>query len=88
MDSDILIVTDVYPAREKPINGINGKLVFDAAKSAGHKQAHYVPELEDLQDVLDRIVTDNDMVITLGAGTIWRYAQSYFDHLNSQEAAA
>ena len=88
MDSDILIVTDVYPAREKPINGVNGKLVFDAAKSAGHKQAHYVPELEDLQDVLDRIVTDNDMVITLGAGTIWRYAQSYFDHLNSQEAAA
>ncbi len=88
MDSDILIVTDVYPAREKPINGVNGKLVFDAAKSAGHKQAHYVPELEDLHDVLDRIVTNNDMVITLGAGTIWRYAQSYFDHLNSQEAAA
>ena len=50
MDSDILIVTDVYPAREKPINGVNGKLLFDAAKSAGHKQAHYVPELKDLKE--------------------------------------
>ncbi|MBC8345444.1 MAG: UDP-N-acetylmuramate--L-alanine ligase [Candidatus Marinimicrobia bacterium] len=88
MDSDILIVTDVYPAREKPINGVSGKLVFDAAKSAGHKQAHYVPDLEDLQDSLDAIVSENDMVITIGAGTIWRYGQSYFDHLDSQEAAA
>lgn len=88
MDSDVLIVTDIYPAREKPINGINGKLVFNAAKSAGHKQVYYVPDLEDLQEALDDIVTGNDMVITIGAGTIWRYAQSYFDHLNSREAAA
>ncbi len=88
MDSDILVVTDIYPAREKPIKGVTGELVFDAARSAGHKQAHYVPELEDLQDALDEIVRENDMVITIGAGTIWRYGQSYYDHLINQEAAA
>jgi UDP-N-acetylmuramate--alanine ligase len=88
MDSDILIVTDIYPAREKPIKGVTGKLVFDAARSAGHKQAHYIPELDDLQDALDNIVQENDLVITIGAGTIWRYGQSYFDHLNSKEVAA
>jgi hypothetical protein len=37
---------------------------------------------------LDKIVEENDIVIMIGAGTIWRYGQSYFDHLDSQEAAA
>ncbi len=88
MDSDVLIVTNIYPAREKPIKGITGKLVFNAARSTGHKNAHYIPDLKDLQTTLDGIIQENDMVITIGAGTIWRYAQSYFDHLISQEAAA
>jgi len=88
MDSDVLIVTDIYPAREKPIKGVTGKLVFNAARSTGHKNVHYIPDLEDLQAALDDIIQENDMVITIGAGTIWRYGQSYFDHLISQEAAA
>ncbi|MEA1881507.1 MAG: cyanophycin synthetase, partial [Candidatus Marinimicrobia bacterium] len=88
MDSDILIVTDIYPAREKPIDGVTGNLVYEAAKSTGHKNVYYIPDLEDLQVILDDTIQENDMVITIGAGTIWRYAQSYIDHLNSQEAAA
>ena len=88
MDSDVLIVTDIYPAREKPIKGVTGKLVFNAARSTGHKNVHYIPDLEDLQAALDDMIQENDMVITIGAGTIWRYGQSYFDHLISQEAAA
>ena len=88
MDSDVLIVTDIYPAREKPIKGVTGKLVFNAARSTGHKNVHYIPDLENLQVALDDIIQENDMVITIGAGTIWRYGQSYFDHLISQEAAA
>ena len=88
MDSDVLIVTDIYPAREKPIKGVTGKLVFNAARSTGHKNVHYIPDLENLQVSLDDIIQENDMVITIGAGTIWRYGQSYFDHLINQEAAA
>ena len=88
MNSDILIVTDIYSAREKPIKGVTGKLVSEAARSAGHKQVHYIPELENLQDALDEFVTENDMVITLGAGTIWRYGQSYFDHISSKVLTA
>ena len=88
MNSDVLIVTDIYPAREKPIKGVTGKLVFKAARSTGHKNVHYIPDLENLQVSLDDIIQENDMVITIGAGTIWRYGQSYFDHLINQEAAA
>tara|TARA_B100001013_G_scaffold107486_1_gene61523 strand:- start:269 stop:1291 length:1023 start_codon:yes stop_codon:yes gene_type:complete len=88
MDSDVLIVTDIYPAREKPIKGVTGKLVSNAARSTGHKNVHYIPDLDNLQVSLDDIIQENDMVITIGAGTIWRYGQSYFDHLINQEAAA
>ena len=50
-------------------------------KSIGHKNVHYVPKLEDLKQHLDNLVKTNDMVITIGAGTIWRYGQKYIDHL-------
>ena len=81
MESDILIITDIYPAREVPIKGVDGKLVYNSVKSIGHKNVHYVPKLEDLKQHLNNLVKTNDMVITIGAGTIWRYGQEYIDHL-------
>ena len=83
MNSDILIITDIYPARELPIDGVNGKLIYNSARSIGHKNVHYVPNIEDIKEYLDGLVKSNDMIITIGAGTIWRYGQAYFDHLNN-----
>ncbi len=86
MNSDLLIVTDIYPAREDPIEGISGKLVADAAGESGHRNVFYVPDLEDLNNFLDGIIQPNDMVLTIGAGTIWRYGQSFFEFIQKQEA--
>ncbi len=86
--SDVLIVTDVYPAREEPIRGVNGAMVTDAARKAGHEHVHYVPNLDDLSSHLDKIAQPGDMVLTIGAGTIWRYSDAYYGHLKSLEAAA
>ena len=86
LDSDILIITDIYPAREIPIEGINGKIVYNEALSIGHKNAHFIPDLENLQNILDKLVQSNDMIITIGAGTIWRYGQAYYEHLTKQES--
>ena len=86
LDSDILIITDIYPAREIPIEGINGKIVYNEALSIGHKNAHFIPNLENLQNLLDKLVQSNDMIITIGAGTIWRYGQAYYEHLTKQES--
>ena len=44
-------------------------------------------DLEKINDTLDKITEENDMVITIGAGTIWRYGQSYFDHLKNKVKA-
>jgi len=85
MNSDIFIVTDVYPARELPIEGITGKMVADAAKDSGHRNVHYLPDLNQLNDCLDSITKPHDMVITMGAGTIWRYGEAYYKHLKNAE---
>lgn len=81
LDSDVLIVTDVYPAREDKIEGVDGNMVAQAAKDLGHRNVKYSPDLENLIDVLDNVVQPGDMVLTIGAGTIWRYNEDYFKHL-------
>ena len=84
MKSDIAIITDVYPAREKPISGISGKLVFDELKKLGHQNVFYETELDNLTHLVNGIAKQKDLIITLGAGTIWRYGESIFNHLKSK----
>ena len=88
MEADILVITDVFPAREKPIEGITGKMVADFAKKSGHKNIYYLENLENLEKKLDNLCQPNDMVITIGAGNIWRYAESYINHLKNLGEAA
>ncbi len=76
--SDVLVVTDVYPAREEPIQGITGELIVNAAKQFGHKDVHYVPDKKDVPAALGNIVRENDIVITMGAGDIWRFGKEFF----------
>ncbi len=72
LESDLLVVTDIYPAREKPMPGITGELVHDSARKLGHKNAYYIPRVEDVASFLKRMVKKNDMVITLGAGDVYK----------------
>jgi len=83
LNSDILIVTDIYPAREEKIEGIDGNLVAKAAKELGHRHVHYIPNMDDLIEKLDEVTQSNDMVISIGAGTIWRFTEKYFHHLEN-----
>ena len=76
-NADVLIVTDVYPAREEPIQGVTGELIANAAKEFGHKQVHYVPEKKDLPGYLMTITRAGDMVITMGAGDIWKFGEQF-----------
>ena len=85
LNSDILIVTDIYPAREDKIEGIDGNLVAKAAKELGHRHVHFVPNINDLNEKLDDITQPNDMVIGIGAGTIWRYIENYYNHLKDAD---
>jgi UDP-N-acetylmuramate--alanine ligase len=70
-DADIAIITDVYPAREVPIEGVTGKLIADAAIQFGHKGIQYVANVDDVYEELLKTLVEGDMVITIGAGNIF-----------------
>jgi UDP-N-acetylmuramate--alanine ligase len=78
-DADIVIVLDVYPAREKPIEGINGRLIADSAIGYGHKNIHYCPTLHDAYELAGRISKSGDLFITLGAGDVWKLNQMFLE---------
>lgn len=75
LHSDILIVTDIYPAREKPIPGVTGKIIADNARLSGHKNVYYVPKWEDIVPQIKRVARPGDMIITMGAGDIWKIGE-------------
>lgn len=79
--ADVLIVTDVYPAREEPIQGITGELIVNAAKQYGHKNAHYIQDKKNVPEYLKRITKKGDIVITMGAGDIWKFGEQFLKSL-------
>lgn len=84
-DADHLVVTDVYPSREKPIEGISGKLITDTAANIGHQHVDYVPDKKDVAAHLHSIVKPGDVVITMGAGDIYRYGEAFLSELQSKD---
>ncbi len=71
-EADILIVTDVYAAREQPIEGISGKLLADAARDAGHRNVHYIEQVSNVAEQVLAVLQENDLVLTMGAGDVWK----------------
>ncbi|MFN4111559.1 MAG: UDP-N-acetylmuramate--L-alanine ligase [Ignavibacteria bacterium] len=84
LDSDVFICTDVYPAREIPIQDVSGKLITDAAEKFGHKNVIYVPDKKQIPDKLLEIVLPGDIVITMGAGDIWKYGEEFINKLKNK----
>jgi len=83
LNSDIFICTDVYPARELPIEGITGELIANAAKKFGHKEVYYIQNKNEIPQFLKEIYKPGDIIITLGAGDIWKYGEQFIKLLKN-----
>jgi UDP-N-acetylmuramate--alanine ligase len=69
--ADLVVVTDVFAASERPIPGVTGKLVVDAlAEAAPGKRIVYLPRRSDVAPFLAREARSGDLVVTLGCGDI------------------
>lgn len=80
-DADLLIIAAIYPASEKPIKGINSSLICEGVRKHGQKN---VLLLEDKQEIVDYLLQNtkaNDVVLTLGAGDIWKVGNEFIDKL-------
>ena len=84
LNSDVFICTDVYPAREESIDGVDGKMITDITQKFGHKNVHYIADKNDIPEYLLNIVEDDDIVITMGAGDIWKYGEKFVELLNKR----
>jgi UDP-N-acetylmuramate--alanine ligase len=80
-NAEILIVTEIYPAREEPIPGVTAELIVEAAREFGHKQVHYLPRREEVVPFLKEILKPGDLVMTMGAGNITRLSDELVKEL-------
>jgi UDP-N-acetylmuramate--alanine ligase len=83
-NADVLVLTDVYGAREEPIEGVTGERLAERAEQFGHRAVRYVPDKTDLPDHLLELTEAGDVVLMLGAGDIWRASEAFMDLLNEQ----
>ena len=78
--ADVAIVMDVYPSRERPIPGVTGELVADAARRAGQwPDGLYVPEKKAVVDWLEQTLVSGDLLLTLGAGDVVKFGEEYLE---------
>jgi UDP-N-acetylmuramate--alanine ligase len=70
VDADLVWITDVFPAREQPIEGVSGAMVVDAARRAGAPDVRYHAAVETLPEALCAELREGDVVLTLGAGSV------------------
>jgi UDP-N-acetylmuramate--alanine ligase len=80
-DADILILTDIYPAGEDRIEGVEAKALFEGLREYGHKDVTYLADKKEIIEHLLRIIAPGDLVITLGAGDIWQVSEELVDRL-------
>jgi UDP-N-acetylmuramate--alanine ligase len=73
--ADRLFVTEIYPAGESPIPGVHGGQIAEGVAEHGHRGVTYVPVKEDLVDAVLAEACPGDMVLTLGAGDIWKIGE-------------
>ena len=75
-EADALVLLDVYAAGEEPIPGADGRSMARAVRTRGAVEPVFVENLDDLAGVLEGVLKDGDLVLTMGAGDIGAYAQS------------
>ena len=83
--ADLVVVCDIYLAREDPEEGVSGLHVAAAVPLPAH-QVRYAPTLDDAVSQLVEVVRPGDLVLTLGAGDVTTVGPRLLDALRAQEA--
>jgi UDP-N-acetylmuramate--alanine ligase len=76
-DADILIMTDIYAASENEIEGIHAKTLSEAIASHGHENVTYISDFGDIVSHLGAVTRPGDVIMTLGAGTVWKIGETF-----------
>lgn len=81
-EADVLVVLEVFAAGEDPIAGADGRAIARAVRSRGAVEPVFVESLDELVPVLEGLVADGDLVLTMGAGDIGAFAAALPERLD------
>ncbi len=75
-NADKLIIIPIYSAGEKQIKEVNSKNLCQSISKAGHNDAIYIENKEETISYLKKTLTPDDILITLGAGDVWKIGEA------------
>lgn len=80
---DVLLLLDIYPAGERPIEGINSALLQEKIRSAGNGLSIYHPDREDALRYIVSEMRSGDILLTLGAGDVWKLGEKALEVMSA-----
>ena len=79
--ADTVIIMDIYAAGEQPIPGVTGRSVYEGIRDYGHRDAAYIGNREQVVDHLVSTLRQGDLLLTLGAGDVWKLGEAVLERL-------
>ncbi|MGG1555517.1 UDP-N-acetylmuramate--L-alanine ligase [Paenibacillus ferrarius] len=87
-EADEVIITDIYsPAGEKRIEGVDSAKLVELIRSNSNSRVQHIPSREEVQSYLFTHVQPGDLVLTMGAGDIWKAADGLAKELRKKYEA-
>ncbi|MFZ5760281.1 MAG: UDP-N-acetylmuramate--L-alanine ligase [Thermodesulfobacteriota bacterium] len=71
-DADLLVLTEIYPASEKPISGVTGESLMIGIREHGQRHVFLTERVDGVAPLIVPMLTAGDIVLSLGAGDIWQ----------------
>jgi UDP-N-acetylmuramate--alanine ligase len=77
--SEVLVVLPIYAASEKRIEGVSAKNLCEQIKAHGHKEVLYADGFKAALSCLKQILQPGDVLLTLGAGDVWKVGEMFLN---------
>ena len=84
-DADVLVLTDIYAAGEKPIEGVTGEAMLKEVIETTSQDVSYIPSVDSIAEYLVDVVEEGDLVITMGAGDVYRVGEELVEMLKRRK---
>ena len=85
--ADSVFVMDIYPASEKPIAGVTAEALVERIRQFGHRGVEYVGTLDRGVQALVAAASEGDLVLTLGAGSVYQAGEKVLERLRAEVKA-
>jgi UDP-N-acetylmuramate--alanine ligase len=82
--ADSVFVMDIYAASEQPIPGVTAEALVERIRAFGHRSVEYVGTMEAAVDRVVAEAKDGDLVLTLGAGSVWQAGDKILERLREK----